>query len=402
MSDYRIITECRLCAGPLPETPACDFGSTPLANAFTHEPNENATRYPLALTQCPACKHVQVTCSVDPAVLFPATYPYESSTSPVFRHHLADLASDVSAALQIGSRVLEIGSNDGTLLKEFKARGHEVVGIDPAKNLAAAACLDGVPTYSNEFNLSTSRMVRRAIERDRSRQPAAIVAANVMAHIESPREFVAGVAELLPTDGLFVFENGYFPDIIETNAFPAVYHEHRDQYHLTPLVSFFERYGLSLYDAHRVESQGGSIRGYVRKGRHEMTPRLHRLLLEERVDLQAFSRRSYAAAQAIAAELGKISGLIAIYGAPARLTTMAAMVGLHNFACFIVDDSPSKIGKYAPGTSRRILQPSSLHDALAPDTVLIAAWPYEADIRAQHSAFKGKWIVPLPEVRVVS
>lgn len=396
---YTPILECRLCAATLPEHPVCDFGRTPLANVLPTEPGPQPT-YPLALTQCPVCRHVQLTVQVHPTLLYPAAYPYESGTSAVFRRHLSDLARDVSGLLPPGSRVLEIGSNDGTLLAEFRALGHEVTGIDPAGNLAGAACLDGLPTYHCSWSLETARALKRMIERRGTRQPQCIVAANVMAHIQSPREFVAGVAELLPDDGLFVFENGYFPDIVATNAFPAVYHEHCDQYALKPLVQFFDRYGLSLYDAHRVESQGGSIRGYVRKGDHEWTPRLKQLLAEENVDLAEFNRNSWRVAQDIGEAARQCSGRFVVYGAPARLTTMNLLSDILLEAWFVVDDSPLKIGRYTADGSQRICAPDKIHD-LKPDAVLIAAWTYEADIRARHAEYRGKWIIPLPSVKVV-
>lgn len=392
------LTECRLCAATLPEKPAVDFGRSPLANSLPREPGPQPT-YPLALTQCPVCRHVQLTHAVDPALLYPADYVYEAGLSSVFRAHLAELARTVSVLLPKGARILEIGSNDGTLLKEFRALGHDVIGIDPAKHLAAAACMDGIPTYANPWNLETARMMLRAIERVGERRPSCIVATNVMAHTQSPREFVAGIAELLPDDGLFVFENGYWPAIEETNAFPAVYAEHLDQYTLLPLTHFFDRYGLSLYDAERVDAQGGSIRGYVRKGDREWSDRLKSLIATETVDLPAFAIRALDVSIRLH-DLLKEHSWFGIYGAPARLATLCAVTSIDRDAAFVVDDSPTKIGRFTANGAHEIKPPSYLYER-DPESMLIAAWPYEADIRARHAEYKGKWIIPFPEVRVV-
>lgn len=408
---YVTLTECRLCAATLPAEPLFDMGLVPLANALPKQSGPQPA-YPLALTQCSVCRHVQLQHAVNPELLYPADYIYESGLSETFRRHLCSLAQDVSELIPTGSRVLEIGSNDGTLLKALRDLGHDVAGVEPAHYLAAAACLDGIPTYSQPWNLESARAILKTIERSAARRPQCIVATNVMAHTPSSREFVAGVAEVLPDGGLFVFENGYWPAIVESNAFPVIYAEHLDQYALRPLWKFFDRYGLSLYDAERIDAQGGSIRGYVRKGLCPISKRLGKLLDEEaaaETSVVTFRGRAWQAADAIANTVRTLPNpsSLAVYGAPARLAGLMALVGtllphgLTPYVRFVVDDSPIKIGRYDASGQFPIVSPDALYDNPAPDAVLVAAWPYEAEIRERHRGFRGKWIIPFPEVRVV-
>ena len=254
---YRIRNTCRLCnSSDLREV--LDLGETPLANELcdSQEAAQAQETFPLYLAQCQTCKHVQLPVVVDPERLF-SHYVYESGTA--FGAHLADFAKNVHA--RPGSFVVEIGSNDGTLLAKYKARGCEVLGIDPARNIAdIAETRNGVPTIREFFSKKTLGNWNLA-----GRKADLVLALNVFAHADDLRSIADGVHALLSDGGSFVFEVGYLPTMLDRAIYRVIYAEHLSYHTLKPLISFFERAGLELYDAELVETQGGSVRGFVRK-----------------------------------------------------------------------------------------------------------------------------------------
>ncbi len=212
---------CRLCDAPV--ALALALKPSPLANRYTSEP-ETQERYPLDLMQCTGCGHAQLGAVVSPAVLY-ADYRYRSGTSEAFRAHLEALARELSAVRS--GFVVEIGSNDGTLLKAFEALGHPTLGVDPAG------------TYNCLPECFSAAMVPEII--DAFGQPEIIVANNVLAHIDDLRGTLKAIKALLSPTGIFVFEVQYLPDLISGQRFDLIYHEHLDYHHFYPLRLFLER-----------------------------------------------------------------------------------------------------------------------------------------------------------------
>jgi len=406
--------DCRLC-GSRDVTLIMSLAATPPANAFVpaEERSKAQERFPLDVHFCRRCGHVQLLDVVDPEALF-RNYVYVSGTSPVFVDHFRRYAQSMIqlAALKPGGRVVEIGSNDGTLLRFFKEAGLRVLGIDPARRIAEAATAEGIETRPEFFDLPfASRLREEGWEAD------LVVANNVFAHADDLQGIVDGVARLLKPSGLFVFEVSYLVDVFEKTLFDTIYHEHLSYHTVKPLVGLFERHGMELIDALRVEPHGGSLRAVakLRGGPAPRQPRVDELIaLEARLGLHAPDafRRLFERVEQRKQELTgllvrlKAEGKrIAGFGAPAKATTL-----MHHFGIgpetveYIVDDSPWKQGLYTPGTHIPIVPSSHLYDAAhRPDAVVILAWNFAESIMQTHKRFHeqgGRFIVPLPTVEM--
>lgn len=405
--------DCRLCGGRDLEL-VLELAPTPPANAFV-SPKDAATpqeRFPLDVHFCRKCGHVQLLDVVDPALLF-EDYVYVSGTSPVFVKHFDDYAHDVIAkfAPKPGSLVVDVGSNDGTLLAAFKKRGFKVLGVDPAKAIAAEATKKGIETLAAFFTPELAKKLRAG------RGPAAVVTANnVFAHADDLRGIAEGVRALLAEDGVFVFEVSYLLDVFEKTLFDTIYHEHLAYHSVGPLEKFFASVGLELIEAERVGSHGGSLRGTVQRegGPRKKGASVARRLEEERKagldkpeTLKAFARQIDARKKELTqllAKLKKEGKRVAGFGAPAKATTLMHHFGLSADALeFVVDDSPLKQGLLTPGLHVPVVASAELY-ARKPDYVLILAWNFAEPIIAKHAKFReqgGRFIVPLPKVEVI-
>lgn len=400
MKDYTIRTDCRLCGGSIEKV--LDLGETCLANELVTAPiPEGQDKFPLYLSRCTQCGHVQLPVVVNPERLF-RDYVYQSGTAPSFVKHLHDFARDVQP--KPGGFVVEIGSNDGTLLAEYKRLGFEVLGIDPAQNIAhIAETVNHVPTIRDFFS---SRLLENWYLK--GRKADLIVANNVMAHADDLAGIVEGVAELLADDGVFVFEVGYLPDVIAKGLYRVIYAEHLSYHHLVPLRGFFRARGLSLFDAYRVSTQGGSIRCFVRKrgdGSETLAGRLISLMADETpnavdpwhlayriaADKESweFRRSEWRKGPGANQALGK---RICGYGAPAQLTTTCAALGITRAdIAYIVDDSPLKQGKFTPGEFIPIMPPSALYDGGA-DVCIIFSGNFADEIMERQKDWEGEWV----------
>ncbi|MEK7245957.1 MAG: class I SAM-dependent methyltransferase, partial [Pseudomonadota bacterium] len=301
-------------------------------------------------------------------------------------------------------------SNDGTLLGFFRACGMKVLGIDPARDIAASARARGIETWTDFFAPALAARIRT------ERGPAAIVAANnVFAHIDDLAGVAEGIALLLAPDGVFVFEVSYLVDVYEKTLFDTVYHEHLAYHSVAPLVRFFAACGLELFAAERVDSHGGSLRGFAQlqggpraaDGSVAALVALEKSLgLDQAETLAAFGRKIDAVRDSLRALLLglKQNGKhIAGFGAPAKATTLMYHFGLGpDLIEFIADDSPLKQGLFTPGLHVPVLAPEAI-DLRRPDYLLILAWNFARPIMTKHARFAaegGRFIVPLPHVEV--
>jgi SAM-dependent methyltransferase len=403
---------CRLCESARVEL-AVPIQASPIADAYIPQDRlgERQECFPLDLHLCLDCGHVQLLDVVDPTVLF-ADYIYRTSASLGLVNHFRDYADSILrvSGCPKDSLVVDIGSNDGTLLKIFKEKGLRVLGVDPAAGIAAEATTAGVPTLPAFFASPLARDIRR------DHGGAAIVTANnVFAHSDALADMADGIRELLSPEGLFVFEVSYLVDIIEKLLFDTVYHEHLCYHSIKPLASFFQRHGLELIDVVRLPTKGGSIRGFVqrRDGARKQAKIVPDLLgIEARMGLDQpalyadYTSRLYAIKAELLALLQGIrsmGGTIAGYGASATVTTLIHNFELAPFLEFLADDNPARHGLFSPGHHIPVLSSQILYER-KPENVLILAWQYAAPILGKNRRYidqGGRFILPLPEVRVV-
>ena len=404
---------CRLCGGRN-LTPVLSLTATPPANAFIglSRLGETQQTYPLTAFLCDGCAHLQLLDVVDPRVLF-EDYVYVSGTSPTFVEHFRQYARALLEAFSPGEGdlALDIGSNDGTLLRFFKDAGLSVLGVDPARDIAKQATKSGIETLSDFF---TEDLARQIYE---ERGAAALVTANnVFAHADDLDGIVDSVRILLADNGVFAFEVSYLRDVYENTLFDTVYHEHLSYHSVKPLVPFFADHGMHLFTAQRVDTHGGSLRGFVQRdtGPHEEDGSIDRLVDEEEILGLDCADTFISLEQRIDHLRDELSGLlrslkssglsIAGYGAPAKATTLMYHFGLGPETIdFIVDDSPLKQGLYSPGLHIPVLPSSALVER-RPDYLLILAWNFAEPIIRNNSDFVergGRFIVPIPEVKII-
>lgn len=403
---------CRLCGGR-DLTRVLALTPTPPANAFVSADRKDAIQpcYPLDVYFCEGCAHVQLLDVVDATVLF-EDYPYVSGTSPVFVKHFEDYADAVLRrfAPRPGALVVDVGSNDGTLLRAFKARGATVLGIDPAKEIARRANEAGIETWAEFFTPALAARIRA------ERGAAAVVTANnVFAHADDLAGLRDGIRDLLEPGGVFVFEVSYLVDVIEKTLFDTIYHEHLAYHSIKPLGRFFAAGGMDLFTVERVDVHGGSIRGMAQAtgGPHADDGSVATLtaLEEERGLDRARTFRGFGDRiqrlgrdlKRLLAEIKADGKSIAGFGAPAKATTLMYHFGIGpEVVDFIVDDSPLKQGLFTPGQHIPVLPAAALYQR-RPDYVIVLAWNFAGSIMAKHSAFRdqgGRFIVPLPELTV--
>lgn len=406
-------TTCRLCG-------AADFvcvlklPPTPPANAFVAADQLAQTQavYPLDLHFCRGCGHLQLLDVVDPEILF-RDYVYVSGTSPSFVRHFEDCAAEIVArfAPPKGSLAIDLGSNDGTLLGFFKAAGMQVLGIDPARAIAEAACRRGIETWPEFLD---ARLVERVVaERGRA---AVVTANNVFAHVDDLAGFADCVRDLMTEDGVYMFEASYAADVHAKVLFDTIYHEHLSYHTVTPLIPFFAAHGLELFAARRVPTHGGSLRGFVQRagGPHRPDGSVASLAADEnarKLDTVegwlAFAARIERLGHELTGLLARLKAdgkRIAGFGAPAKATTLMYRFGLgREVIDYIVDDSPLKQNLFTPGRHVPVVAWSKA-EAERPDYMVVLAWNFADAIIANHTRYLetgGHFIVPLPEVRIV-
>ena len=381
--------KCRICGNEnLKEF--LSLGKTPLANSFLSEKEldkeENA--FPLELCFCGNCKLVQLTHVVPPEMMF-KNYVYVSSTTNTFKVHFARMAEEISNFLGLdeGSLAVDIGSNDGILLRGYKKFGVQTIGVEPAANVARIAEQGGIETINDFFNESAvEEIVRRKGHAD------VATATNVFAHVNDIDNFAKNVKSLLKPSGIFVIEVQYFADTIEKMTFDNVYHEHLSYFTLAPLVYFFRKHGMEVFNAQRVDSHGGSLRVFIKKagGRFRINDSVSEMLeYENRLGVndfelyRQFGSKVYETKKKLVSYIKSIKNegkSIAGYGAPAKGNTLLNFCQIGNESIdYIVEDNPLKIGLFTPGTHIPVVSPEFL-DKKKPDYILILAWNFANEI----------------------
>jgi SAM-dependent methyltransferase len=408
---YEPLVACRSC-GSTGLFPVLDLGLQPLANSYPPaEGKRDEPRYPLAIVGCPDCSLVQLSGTVDPRIMFDE-YPYFSSYSTTMVEAMEDLAEHLIKDQNLGenSLVVEIASNDGYLLKHYAARSVPVLGIEPARNVAAVAISAGVPTIAEYF---TSELGER-LQEDRG-GASVLHANNVMAHVPDINDFVAGIAAALRPDGLAVIETPYLRRMVEECEFDTIYHEHVFYYSVTAVERLARRHNLMVTDLEPTPLHGGSLRLFLRPtGTADVSQRVSDWLREEAevgVDtpdyFRGFTSRVAEIREQTLALLHqeKSAGKrIAAYGAAAKGTVLLNHFGIDRALVeFVVDRSPHKQGRRMPGVAIPILAPEAL-TARRIDVVLLLAWNFAQEILEQQRAYRdggGRFLIPIPTPRVL-
>ena len=400
---------CASCSGAI--APFMSFGQQPISQAL-REPDTTTPEYlfELAPALCAACGLVQIVDHPAPAQMFNADYPFFSSSSRFMTLHFATFAADLIAArpaLADDGLVVEIGSNDGTLLGNFARAGVRHLGVEPSAGIAAVARANGVATRIDFFDAASAANIRA------EHGPAdLIVATNAIAHIGALDEVAAGVAALLATDGLFVFEAVYLGDVVRNTAFDQIYDEHIFTFSALAVANAYARHGLELIDTAPQPVHGGSMRYTLAPTGHRAAdPRVAATIAADQHDgladpatYTAFAARCAAVRDALA---GLVGGLVADghtvvgYGATAKSATLLNYCQFSpTTLAYIQDSTPEKHGKLTPGTHIPIRPPAEFR-ADAPDYALLLAWNHRAEIEAKEAAWRaggGKWVLYVPEV----
>lgn len=409
------VTACRFCGSTL-EMSFVDLGLMPLANSLiaAEDLDRPEPRYPLHVKVCGGCLLVQHDAVVSPAAVF-TDYPYFSSYSVAWCEQARRYALTMKQRLGLGpaSRVVEIGSNDGYLLRHFVALGVPVLGIDPARNVAEVARAAGVPTETRFFGAAVARdLVTRGCVAD------LVVANNVLAHVPDINDAIAGLKIVLKPGGVLTAEFPHLLRLMREVQFDTIYHEHFFYYSLLVFERILGRHGLRVFDVEELPSHGGSLRIFAchrDDPAHTEEPGLSRVRIEEEEAglgrIEAYGGFAVRVAEARAALLAFLEEVtrrtakrVIGFGAAAKGSTLLNVCGVDGsqIDC-VVDETPAKRGKYLPGSRLPIVGIEAVHRA-RPDYVLILAWNHKDEIMRKLAYIRewgGRFVVPLPRTTVL-
>lgn len=370
------ILRCGSC-GEHDLVPVLDMGMQPLAE------HDNGERYPLKLVKCTSCALVQLSYIPDQHEMFPPDHPYATGNTRALREHFAELAEKIQPWLCMNDLVVDIGANDGTFLSMLPVKSLTTVAVEPTNQVKK--CLDkGITTTYQEFFTSK---IAKVIRRDNGRAKV-ITATNVLAHVPDPHDFLTGVLTLLADDGVFVTENHDWASIANGMQIDTVYHEHLRYYSVASLSRLLAFHGLIVEDMEKISTHGGSFRTWAVKERGNLAERAGKAR-DSLTDL--------------------MSGLwldgYGIYGigATTRATPLINYAGISDsLACVCEVSSSEKIGTCIPGTGIPVVDENKLFED-QPQYALLLSWHLADDLipKLREKGYKGKFIIPLPEARII-
>ncbi len=406
---------CRFCENHLSVTFA-DLGMSPLANSYIGADalNKMEPFYPLHAYVCESCFLVQLLEFESPASIF-TDYAYFSSFSDTFLEHAKTYTDQMIErfGFNTSSQVIEIASNDGYLLQYFKEKNIPVLGIEPAANVAATAIEKGIPTKVKFFGKqTTAELVKEGIMAD------LLLGNNVLAHVPDLHDFVGGMKPVLKPNGVITMEFPHLMKLIENNLFDTIYHEHFSYLSLITVEKIFSQHGLTLFDAEEVATHGGSLRIYARHTEDDSKPLTARInsfrekeiafgltSMDTYLEFAEKVRRTKRRILSFLIQAKEEGKSIVCYGAPAKGNTLLNFCGSgRDFIDYTVDRNPHKQNQALPGTHIPIYHPDKVKET-KPDYLLILPWNLKDEIMVQMACireWKGKFLVPLPEVEVIS
>jgi len=415
---FKTLDNCRLCHGKFfPKT--LKLKETCAANELypSQESAKKATKFPLEVVMCSECKHVQLLHIVSPQRLFD-DYVYKSGISNFFVKHFEELAKLVASEYPISSYVLEVGSNDGTLLTALKRRDIKAIGLEPSANLVNgcnSAGLEVIQAYLDKS--SVSKLLTE------HGQASIVIGNNVFAHIEDMREAFTNVFDVLNETGLFIFEVAHFKNILSEGIFDTIYHEHMSYHTVLALQPFAKEFGFKITKIQKISPHGGSLRFFLSKKPGSKVDSSVNEIIAEEIELGLDQEKVLTSIENRIRNLRKsISGLIKEaneatpsiifgYGAPAKVVTFLAQMELEELNLIgIIDDNQDKQNKFLPGTGFPIKSTFEMKSALSHQekienkviTCLIFPWNLNVEILEKLRDFLPKkskviWFFPQPQ-----
>ncbi len=411
MSSAKKVNSCRICRSKK-LFQFLDLGRQPIPNGFLRKENlyKKEFRYKLATLFCKNCRLVQLTHIVRPDIMF-KNYAYIPSGAKMMMNNFSNLVYAANQRVKLSkSFCVDIGSNDGSLLKFFKALDAKVLGIDPAQNLADVAIKAGIPTEVMMFDEKTADKIVKSHGR-----ADIITATNVVAHINNLHSLFKGILKLLKDTGIFITEFPYLLDLIAKNQFDTIYHEHLSYFSLKPWLKLIEGYGFEIAEAQRIQIHGGSIRLTHRKKRLKRISRVVKYLMDleakqglhDTQALEDFSKRIFTLRDELRSVLKNLKDRgkrVVGLGAPAKGNVLTNFFNIGTETLdYIVDSTVFKHGLFTPGKHIPIFPEEKLLED-KPDYGLCLAWNFSDEIIRKHRVFQkkgGKFIIPIPEVRII-
>lgn len=383
----RTDTLCRLCGAAT--RIVADLGVIPASNAYTNRPILDIDRVPIALCSCVKCGFVALTDTVSPTALYGQNHELTGKLMSGYHAEYGSWVKNYVGSIS-NPYIVDIGSNDGGFLSGFQKDGWTVLGVEPADEPWAASMRSNIPAHQGFF---TREWIADRYLSHTSHRPNVITANRVWANVEDVVGASWAVAELLAGNGYFFIETGYLPPIVDKMLIETIYPEHISYDLLTPLVSFFKRFGLEVVDAYESNAKGGSLRVIVRhEGHRVQESNIKAILKKEDLWLNSdpwthFRDRIDSERQGLQ---GKLYGKVAGYGAGVPGIALTHYLGLEETLVWIVDDAATDQGKYMPGTNIQVTENGRLKEA---DTCVILAHRYAKQIQSKNTGF-SKWLVP--------
>lgn len=409
------VKECRICFSKK-LLPVIDLGNQPIPNGFLKKEalKQKEPQYPLSVVFCPNCSLMQLDYLVDPKIMF-KNYLYIPSASKTRIEYFKEMAKEIvdTARIKEMSLIIDVGSNDGSLLVQFKNIGMKTLGIDPAENLVEVAKLNGVETVNGYFDTKLAKKVEGKYGKAK-----AMTATNVIAHIHNLYEVIKGGEILLADDGIFVMHFPYSYDLLKDNLFDTIYHEHLSYFSVKSLLYLAKNSELEIFDIHKSDLDGGSLRVFWKKRSNKKIATkvgvIKKFLKEEEkygLDTinayNAFKKRVEKLKQNTIKqlqELKKAKKSIVGYGAAAKANVLLNYFGIDKKTIdYIVDSTPYKQGLYTPGSHIPIYSEDKIYET-NPDYVLIFAWNFSKEIMDKNKEYKkngGKFILVEPGFKIV-
>ena len=387
--------DCRSC-GNTDLKRVVSLGYQPLANNLLKKQNEKCELYPLEMNYCSKCHNCQLSVSVDPKKMF-SNYLYTSSTSKVFRNHFVNSAKKYTKELKLNKKktyIIDIGSNDGVALKPFLDLGFKnVLGIEPAKNLAKLANKNKIKTFNGFLEIKNLKKIKKNAD--------LILASNVFAHSDKLKEMAKCMFSLLGKKGTIIIEVQYLMNTLNDLTFDNIYHEHYNYWSLTSLLNFFKQFQGKIYRAEKIDTHGGSLRIYVKKGKKVKIESSVKKMLgdEEKFGIkkyktyQEFGKKVYKIRENVIKNIKKLKAsnkTIIGYGAPAKATTALNFFGISKEIDFIVEDNKLKHNKFIPGVKIPIKNKSKIVNKN--NTLLVLAWNFFNDIKKNNVELSNNFV----------
>jgi len=413
MKNYNLKKKCRICSSENLQL-VLDLGKQPPANALLDEKQLSVPedKFPLRLFWCSDCFLVQLLDIVSKESLF-KNYLYMTSASKPIITHFSQYAKDIFNKFLSDVDdpfVVEIGSNDGSLLAEFKKLGVSILGIEPASNLAKFANESNITTMNNFFSSEIAKEITK------SKNVSIVVANNVIGHVENLHDLMTGIKILIGNNGIFIFEIPYLVDLIKKLEFDTIYHEHLSYYSLLPLIHWTNQFGLEIFDIQKQNVHGGSLRIFVsQKNKFKVNDSVKKFIDEEyKLGLDSIEIYHKFSANVndlkenlkkLLNQLKKENKSIFGYGAPAKGNVLLNYCNIDTEILeFIIDTTTLKQGRYTPGTHIPVISPEKVMEKGKDDVALLLAWNYENEILEKEQSFRkqgGKFLVPIPKPRLL-